>query len=65
MANNFTDEQNKFLSQSFTLKGRAFHPNLLTAKAKSKDNLREVFDVQFAWLKHDNQQAYAQIMQYL
>jgi len=61
MASKWTDEQQKFLNQTFTIKGRILFPNLLVAKAKEAGK-RELFDVQFAWNPSENAQIMQQLM---
>lgn len=42
------EQKREFFKPTFTLKGRIFYPNLLTAKAK-KEGGREIFDVMFGF----------------
>ncbi len=59
-----------FYDTSFTLKGRIFHPNLLTTRERKNaitGASRDVFDVMFAWNPQDpaNAAAYAQLLQFM
>lgn len=58
-----------FYDNTFTLKGRIFHPNLLSTRQRTspKGTVRDVFDVQFAWNPNDpaNRVAYQQLLQFM
>jgi hypothetical protein len=47
------EQQKEFFKQSFTLKGRIFHPNLLKAVAR-EEGKRETFNTMFAWEQTSN-----------
>jgi hypothetical protein len=60
-------QQKEFLKQTFTLKGRIFHPNLLTPVPKDKDKPDSPlkYNVMFAFKAEDNQQVLAQLGDFL
>jgi hypothetical protein len=64
MANRWTDEQQKFLKQNFSIRGRMLFPNLLKARAKEAGK-RETFDGQFAWNPQENAAVTQQLFQYI
>jgi len=61
------DQQKAFLRQTFTLKGRIFHPNLLVAVPKDKDKPDSPlkFNTMFAFKAEDNQAALQQLAEFL
>lgn len=65
MSKQYSDDQNKFLNQKFTLKGRILFPNLLTMKKKTKPEDRDVYDVMFAWFPQENAQTMGLLSQWL
>lgn len=50
---------------TFTLKGRALHPNIITAKKGTKPGDREKFDVQFVWKEGENAETMAKISKFM
>jgi hypothetical protein len=61
------EQQKQFLKQTFTLKGRIFHPNLLVPVPKDKDKPDSPlkFNVMFAFTLEDNQATIKQLNEFL
>lgn len=61
------EQQKQFLRQTFTLKGRIFHPNLLVPVPKDKDKPDSPlkFNVMFAFKQEDNQEILKKLADFL
>lgn len=58
-----SNDPKELFKQTFTIKGRIFHPNLL--KTRAKQNGREVYDVMFVWKGEENPQVMQALGQFL